>query len=308
MADQRTASNSQAKKTAKTGSTARTASAEATEKAEKTDSVALADSHTHLEFPQFDEDREQVFERAWAGGVRHLVAIGSASGPDRLRAGLEMAEGRDWVFPTIGIHPHEAGLATDDHFDELAHLAAHPQVIAVGEIGLDYHYDHSPRDVQQAVFRRQLELAEASRLPIIIHCREAWADCLRILDEQWKRTGLGGIFHCFSGSFEDALRGLDAGFYISFAGNLTFPKAVDLRDVAARIPRDRLLIETDCPFLAPVPQRGKRNEPAFVRFVAEQLAVIWGVSVPEAAAATTRNFLEFLGKAHSARPETADAM
>ena len=276
-----------------------------TDSAGTTDSIALADSHTHLEFAQFDEDREQVFERAWAGGVRHMVAIGSGSGPDRLRAGLEMAEGRDWVFPTIGIHPHEARLATPEHFDELARLASNPRVIAVGEIGLDYHYDHSPRDVQQAVFRRQLELAEANRLPIIIHCREAWPDCLRILDEQWKRTGLGGIFHCFSGSFEDAVRGMDAGFYISFAGNLTFPKAVELRDAAARIPRDRLLIETDCPFLAPVPKRGKRNEPAFVRFVAEQLAVIWSVSVSEAAAATTRNFLAFLNQALSDRPEAA---
>lgn len=276
-----------------------------TEPTGETDSIVLADSHTHLEFPQFDEDREQVFERAWAGGVRHLVAIGSASGPDRLRAGLEMAEGRDWVYPTIGIHPHEARLATDAHFDELGSLAAHPSVIAVGEIGLDYHYDHSPRDVQQAAFRRQLELAEANRLPVIIHCREAWPDTLQVLDEQWKRTGLGGIFHCFSGSFEDARRGLDAGFYVSFAGNLTFPKAAELRDVAARIPRDRLLIETDCPFLAPVPKRGKRNEPGFVRFVAEQLAVIWGVSVPETAAATTRNFLEFLAKVRSARPVTA---
>ena len=147
-----------------------------------------------------------------------------------------------------------------------------------------------------------MELAEANRLPIIIHCREAWPDCLRILDEQWKRTGLGGIFHCFSGSFEDAVRGMDAGFYISFAGNLTFPKAAELRDAAARIPRDRPLIETDCPFLAPVPKRGKRNEPAFVRFVAEQLAVIWSVSVAEAAAATTRNFLAFLNQALSARP------
>ncbi|MGH9786301.1 MAG: TatD family hydrolase [Terriglobia bacterium] len=287
-------------------SSERTEGTQHTESAEATEQIALADSHSHLEFPQFDEDRDQVFERAWAGGVRHLVAIGSGSGLERLRAGLEMAEGREWVFPTIGIHPHEARLATHDHFDELARLAKQPRVIAVGEIGLDYHYDHSPRDVQQAVFRRQLELAEASRLPIIIHCREAWPDCLRILDEQWKRTGLGGIFHCFSGSFEDALRGLDAGFYISFAGNLTFPKAVELRDAAARIPRDRLLIETDCPFLAPVPKRGKRNEPAFVRFVAEQLGAIWGVPVSEAAAATTRNFLAFLGKARSAQPGTAE--
>ena len=303
--------NSQAEKTAKTASTARTESAEKTaldertEKTEKADLVVLADSHTHLEFPQFDADREEVFERAWASGVRHLVAIGSGSGPDRLRAGLDMAAGRDWVFPTIGIHPHEARLAGEEHFAELARLAAHPRVIAVGEIGLDYHYDHSPRNVQQTVFRRQLELAEASRLPIIIHCREAWPDCLRILDEQWKRTALGGIFHCFSGSFEDARRGLDAGFSISFAGNLTFPKAAELRDVAARIPRDRLLIETDCPFLAPVPRRGKRNEPAFVRFVAEQLAAIWGVAVSEAAAATTRNFLNFVGQIRATGPATA---
>ena len=269
---------------------------ERTEGTERAEQVVLADSHTHLEFPQFDPDREQVFERAWSSGVRYLMAIGSGSGPDRLRAGLEMAEGKDCVFPTIGIHPHEARLATEEHFAELAQLAAHPRVVAVGEIGLDYHYDHSPRDVQQKVFRRQLELAEDHRLPVVIHCREAWPDCLRMLEEQWKRTGLGGIFHCFSGSFEDAQRGLDAGFYISFAGNLTFPKATDLREVAARVPRDRVLIETDCPFLAPQPQRGKRNEPAFVRSVAEQLGTIQGVSVSEAAAATTRNFLAFLGE------------
>ena len=280
----------------KTEKTEGTENSERTENSEKTERVVLADSHTHLEFPQFDPDREQVFERAWAGGVRYLIAIGSASGPDRLRAGLEMAKGRDWVFPTIGIHPHEARLATEEHFAELAQLAAHPQVVAVGEIGLDYHYDHSPRDVQQTVFRRQLELAEARRLPVVIHCREAWPDCLRILNEQWKRTGLGGIFHCFSGSFEDARQGLDAGSYISFAGNLTFPKATDLRAVAAQVPRDRVLIETDCPFLAPQTQRGKRNEPAFVRYVAEQLGTIYGVSVAEAAAVSTRNFLDFLGK------------
>ena len=267
-----------------------------TERTEGAEQVVLADSHTHLEFPQFDPDREQVFERAWSSGVRYLMAIGSGSGPDRLRAGLEMAEGKDCVFPTIGIHPHEARLATEEHFAELAQLAAHPRVVAVGEIGLDYHYDHSPRDVQQKVFRRQLELAEDHRLPVVIHCREAWPDCLRMLEEQWKRTGLGGIFHCFSGSFEEARRGLDAGFHISFAGNLTFPKATDLREVAARVPRDRVLIETDCPFLAPQPQRGKRNEPAFVRSVAEQLGTIQGVSVSEAAAATTRNFLAFLGE------------
>ncbi len=277
---------------------------ETTETTEDTEFAPLADSHTHLEFPQFDEDREQVFERAWVSGVRHLVAIGSGTGPHRLRAGLEMAEGRDWVYPTIGIHPHEARLATDSHFLELEQLAKDQRVIAVGEIGLDYHYDHSPREVQQTVFRRQLDLAAANRLPVVIHCREAWPDCLRILQEHWKSTGLGGIFHCFSGSFEDAQRGIDAGFYISFAGTLTFPKTASLRDVAARIPSDRLLIETDCPFLAPVPKRGKRNEPSFVQFVAEQLAHVRGVSRVEAAVQTTRNFWDFLGGVRRNRTPT----
>jgi TatD DNase family protein len=268
---------------------------------------ALADSHTHLEFPQFDEDREQVFERAWESGIRHIVAIGSGTGPHRLRAGLEMAEGRDWVYPTIGIHPHEARLAAQEHFAELERLAADPRVIAVGEIGLDYHYDHSPRDVQETVFRHQLELAQASRLPVIIHCREAWDDCLHILEERWKPTGLGGILHCFSGSFDDARRGIDSGFHVSFAGTLTFPKSVELRDAAARLPWDRILIETDCPFLAPVPKRGKRNEPAFVRYVAEQLALIRGVSAQEAGATTTRNFVTFLGKVRASRTPGAAA-
>lgn len=262
----------------------------------------FTDSHTHLEFPQFDADRDQVFERARASGIRYLLAIGSGSGPSRLRAGLEMAAGREGVFPTVGIHPHEARLATAEHFAELSELAADPRVVAVGEIGLDYHYDHSPRDVQQTVFLRQLELAEAKRLPLVIHCREAWDDCLRILEDRWKPTGRGGILHCFSGSYAEARRGLEAGFYISFAGNLTFPKAANLRAVALEIPRDRLLVETDCPFLTPAPHRGKRNEPSYVRLVVEQLGAILGLPASEVATFTTRNFLEFLGER---RPRTA---
>lgn len=254
----------------------------------------FADSHTHLEFPEFDADREQVFERALASGVQYMMAIGSGTGPHRLRAGVEMAEGRDWVFPTVGIHPHEARLSTEEHFAELAQLAADPRVVAMGEIGLDYHYDHSPREIQRAVFLRQLELAEEAGLPLVIHCREAWPDCLLILEQQWKRTGLEGILHCFSGSSQDAQRGMDCGFYISFAGNLTFPKATGLREVAAEIPRDRLLIETDCPFLAPVPRRGKRNEPSFVPFVAQQLASIQGLSTEEVGSYTAQNFLRFV--------------
>jgi TatD DNase family protein len=254
----------------------------------------LADSHAHLEFPDFDADREQVFERARANGVEYILAIGGASGPDHLRSGLGIAEGRERVWATAGVHPHEARLATEDHFGQLATLAAHPKIVAVGEIGLDYHYDHSPRETQRTVFIRQLEIAAAARLPVVIHCREAWDECLRILEEQWKRTALGGILHCFSGTAEDARRGMDMGFYVSFAGNLTFPKAQNLREVAVQIPRDRLLIETDSPFLAPVPQRGKRNEPAFVRHTAEQLAALLGLSAEEIGDVTTRNFLEFL--------------
>jgi len=260
----------------------------------------FADSHTHLEFPDFDADREKVFARTLESGVRYIMAIGSGTGPHHLRAGLEMAEGReDWVFPTIGIHPHEAQLATEEHFAQLDQLATNPSVVAVGEIGLDYHYDHSPRDVQRTVFLRQLELARRSGLPVVIHCREAWPDCLDILAQHWKGVGLGGILHCFSGSLEDARRGLDCGFYISFAGNLTFPKATALREVAAQIPRERLLIETDCPFLAPVPRRGKRNEPSFVPFVAQQLATIHSVSAEDMGHFTTRNFLKFLETARS---------
>lgn len=260
----------------------------------------FADSHAHLEFPDFDADRDQVFERARASDVRYILAIGGASGPNHLRSGLEIAEGRERVWATAGIHPHEARLATEEHFAELARLATHPRTVAVGEIGLDYHYDHSPREKQRSVFLRQLEIAEASRLPVVIHCREAWEDCLRILENHWRRAALGGILHCFSGTLEDARRGMDIGFYVSFAGNITFPKAANLREVAIKIPRDRLLIETDSPFLAPIPKRGKRNEPAFVRHVAEQLAALHSISAEELGDSTTRNFLEFLQRTQKA--------
>jgi TatD DNase family protein len=254
----------------------------------------FADSHTHLEVPDFDADRDQVFERTRASGVEYIVAIGSGTGPHRLRAGLEMAEGKDWVFPTIGIHPHEAKLATEEHFGELGRLAQEPRVVAMGEIGLDYHYDHSPREIQREVFLRQMDMAEDEKLPIIIHCREAWDDCLEILESRWKQTGLGGILHCFSGSDQDARRGLECGFYVSFAGNVTFPKAANLRETAAWIPNDRLLIETDCPFLTPVPHRGKRNEPSFVTLVAKQLAAVRNVALDTIADSTTQNLLLFL--------------
>jgi len=255
--------------------------------------MELIDSHAHLEFPHFDEDRAAVLERARQAGVVTLLAIGSGTGPDKLDAALPFAEAHDWIYATIGIHPHEARLATDEHFARLDELAKHARVIAWGEIGLDYHYDHSPREIQHRVFRRQLEQARAAKLPIVIHCREAWADCLEILEQEWRPAGLGGILHCFSGALEDARRGMEMGFLVSFAANVTYPKAQGLRDVAREIPLDRLLIETDSPFLAPQGRRGKRNEPAFVAEVAQTLSSVRNLSAGEIASATTANFRRF---------------
>ncbi|MCL4523277.1 MAG: TatD family hydrolase [Acidobacteria bacterium] len=269
--------------------------------------MELIDSHAHLEFAQFDADREEMLERARAAGVATLLAIGSGSGPSRLDAAIPFAETHDWIFATIGVHPHEAKLATDEHFARLDELARHPRVIAWGEIGLDYFYDHSPKDVQHAVFRRQLEQARAARLPIVIHCRDAWADCLAILGEAWRSSGLGGIMHCFTGSLEDARRSLEMGFVVSFAGNVTYPKAQNLRDVARELPLESLLIETDSPFLAPQGKRGKRNEPANVAEVARTLASVRNLAASEMASITSSNFRRFFKLSGEARPLNAIA-
>ena len=201
------------------------------------------------------------------------------------------------MYATIGIHPHEAKLAHESDFQELEQLAKRPKVIAVGEIGLDYFYDHSPRDVQQQVFLRQMELAKAAKLPIVIHCRpsegseNAWDDCLGLIEKHWAPSGLGGVLHCFTGSLAHARKALDMGFMISFAGNVTFPKAQNIRDAAKEVPLDRMLIETDSPFLAPVPNRGKRNEPAFVRETARQFGELRGISTEEVGLADQPEFL-----------------
>lgn len=257
------------------------------------------DSHAHLDMEQFDADREQTIARARDGGVEKIVAIGSGTGPGSLDCGVRIAEQHDFIFATIGIHPHEAKLATDADFQELEQLAKRPKVIAWGEIGLDYFYDHSPRKLQQQVFLRQMESARAAKLPIVIHCRpsndsnNAWEDCLNLMEQNWKTSGLGGILHCFTGPWICAKRALDLGFMISFAGNITFPKAQPIRDAAKEVPLDRMLIETDSPFLAPIPNRGKRNEPAFVREVARQLGEIRGLSTEEVGRQTASNFYSF---------------
>lgn len=232
----------------------------------------LVDSHAHLDGPEFDADRDAVIKRAQAAGLKYLMLIGGASGPETLGAALAIAEPHDWMYTAAGVHPHEAKEAEERHFETLRALAADPKMLAIGEIGLDYHYDRPPREAQKGVFIQQLELARELRLPIIIHCRDAWADLRAIAHDHWRSAGLGGILHCFTGEREDAFDLMDAGFFVSFAGNLTFPKAAALREVARAIPLDRLLTETDCPYLAPIPYRGKRNEPAYVRELTRALA------------------------------------
>jgi len=259
----------------------------------------FVDSHAHLDGKQFATDREQVISRARDAGVRNIVAIGNGDGPANFDCGIHLAEKYDFMYATIGIHPHEARLADQAAFDRMQQLARHPKIIAWGEIGLDYFYDHSPRETQQQVFAKQLELAAAAQLPIVIHCRSsndsdnAWQDCLRLIEEQWAPRGLGGILHCFTGNWAHAKRALDMGFMISFAGNVTFPKAQQIRDAAVQVPLDRMLIETDSPYLAPVPHRGKRNEPAFVRETARQLAELRSLSTEEVGERTSRNFYNF---------------
>jgi TatD DNase family protein len=259
----------------------------------------FVDSHAHLEGRQFHADREQVIARAKEAGVETIVAIGNGDGPGTMDCGIRLAAQYDFLYATIGIHPHEAKLATDPVFKELEQLAKGPKVIAWGEIGLDYFYDHSPREVQQRVFIRQMELARGVKLPIVIHCRpsnnseDAWEDCLRLIRQYWASGGLGGILHCFTGTWEIARRALEMEFMISFAGNVTFPKAEQIRDAARQVPMDRMLIETDSPYLAPVPYRGKRNEPAFVREIARQIGELRGLSTDEVGRQTTRNFHRF---------------
>ena len=259
----------------------------------------FVDSHAHLDGKQFDSDREQVVARAQEAGVRTMVAIGNGDGPPKLDAGIQLSEKYPFMYATIGIHPHEARLADDTAYETMERLARHPKVIAWGEIGLDYFYDHSPRETQKLVFTRQMELAAATKLPIIIHCRpsdgsdDAWEDCLGMIQSQWAAKGIGGILHCFTGSSPQAKRALDMGFMISFAGNLTFPKAQQIRDAAIEVPLDRMLIETDAPYLAPVPHRGKRNEPAFVKETARRLGELRGLSMEDVGEKTSRNFYNF---------------
>jgi TatD DNase family protein len=252
--------------------------------------MKLIDSHCHIDSPQFDADREAVIDRALAAGVECMLAIGSGDGPPDLEVGIRLADKYPAFLASIGVHPHDASKATPETYNRLEALTKHPKVVAIGEIGLDYHYDHSPRNVQRDVFIEHMRLARDARKPIIIHTREAWNDTFALLREHWAPTKLGGIIHCFSEGPKEAEQVVSIGFHISFGGIVTFPKALALQEAAKAVPEDRILIETDAPFLAPVPHRGKRNEPSFVAETAKKLAQLRGVTAEQIAQTTANNF------------------
>ncbi len=252
----------------------------------------MIDSHCHLDSKEFDTDRDEVIARALEAGVKKMVAIGTGDGPPDLEAGIRVAEKYPCFYATVGIHPHDASKADAASFQTLAKLAKHPKVVAIGEIGLDYHYDFSPREVQKSVFVEQMRIASDAGKPIVIHTREAWDDTIALIREHWRG---GGIMHCFSGGPEEARQALGLGFHLSFGGIVTFPKATNIQEAAKIAPADRILIETDAPYLAPVPKRGKRNEPAFIVETAKKLAALRGESFESIVQTTTANFNRLCG-------------
>ncbi|MED3762083.1 TatD family hydrolase [Peribacillus frigoritolerans] len=252
----------------------------------------LFDTHVHVNAEQFNEDLEDVIERAKEAGVDNMVVVGFDR-PTIIRA-MELIETYDFMYAAVGWHPVDAIDMTEDDLQWIEELSNHPKVVAIGEMGLDYHWDKSPKDVQMEVFRKQIRLAKKVGLPIIIHNREATADIVNILKEE-EASRVGGIMHCFSGSAETALECINMNFYISLGGPVTFKNAKKPKEVVAAVPLDRLLIETDCPYLAPHPYRGKRNEPSYVKLVAEQIAEIKQLTIEEVSQATTENAKKLFG-------------
>src|SRR5918997_3878512 len=255
------------------------------------------DSHAHIDGEEFDADRDEVVARARAAGVAAILNVGTGEPHSgSLERAVRVAEEYENVYAAAGVHPHDARLFDDAVGERLRRLlAGSPRAVAWGEIGLDYHYDHSPRDVQREVFRQQLRLAREAGLPVIIHSREADEDTVEILAREWAGAERGGVMHCFGGGRWMAERALELGFYVSFAGNVTFKKAEPLREVARFVPPDRLLVETDCPYLAPVPHRGRRNEPAYAADTARFLAELRGTTAEELGRATSDNFARLFG-------------
>jgi TatD DNase family protein len=254
----------------------------------------LVDSHCHLDFPDFEGDVSGVRVRAHEAGVGLMLSISTSL--KTFPAIRAIAEKFDDVYCSVGVHPHEAEKEPNTTTNQLVEMSKHPVVVGIGETGLDYFYEHSPRDVQQRVFRAHIAAARATQLPLIVHTRDADEDTLSILEEEMEEGAFPGLIHCFSAGRDLALRAVNMGLFISFSGILTFKKAQEIRDIAAEVPQDRLLVETDAPFLAPMPHRGKRNEPAFVAHTAACLAEVCGLDPDALAALTTQNFLRLFNK------------
>lgn len=261
----------------------------------------LVDSHCHLDFPDFAEERDAVIARAHAAGVKLMVSISTRV--RKFPQVLAIAEHYDSVYCSVGTHPHNAHEELDITADELKRLAANPKVVAIGECGLDYFYDKSPREAQAEGLRTHIEAARRTQLPLVIHSRDADDDMIAILSAEMEKGAFPAVLHCFSSGPELARRGVELGLYVSFSGILTFKRSDEIRAIAASVPRDRLLVETDSPYLAPQPRRGQRNEPAYTAFTNETLAEVHGVSPEEMARQTTENFFRLFSKVP--RPEAA---
>jgi TatD DNase family protein len=250
--------------------------------------MTLFDSHAHVDGPEFDPDRAEVLARGRAAGVQRMIVIGAVGDPSSAERSVALAESDPDIWATVATHPHDVAKMTDDWWAVHERLAPHPRVVAIGETGLDYYYDHSPREVQQVAFARVIELAHKVGKPVVCHIRDAHDDARAILVEG--RAGeLGCVIHCFTGTPDDAAAYAKLGYYVSFSGIVTYKTAQPLRDAVPLVPRDRLLIETDCPYLAPIPKRGKRNEPSFMVHTAEVVARCAGMSYEDLAAQTVVN-------------------
>lgn len=263
----------------------------------------LIDSHCHLDFPDFGDELDDVVARAGRAGISHMVTI--STHVTKFPQVKAVAERFDNIFCTVGIHPHQAVSEPEVTVDELTEMSNHPKVVGIGETGLDFFYEHSPRDIQERQFRTHIDVARNTGLPLIVHTRDADVDTIRILEEEHAKGPFPGLIHCFSASQELAERMVAIGFYISFSGIVTFKRADELRVVAATVPEDRVLVETDSPFLAPVPRRGKRNEPAFTAFTAAKVAEVRGISPSELAILTTGNFRRLFTKASALMDQQA---
>lgn len=252
--------------------------------------VKLFDTHVHLNAEQFKDDYEEVIQRAHETGVQYMVVVGFDD--ETIPLAIQIAEQYEHIYAAVGWHPVSAIDFKNEHLDMLKQLSSHPKVVAIGEMGLDYYWDTSPKDIQEVVFKKQIRLAKEVNLPIIIHNRDATADVIRILEEE-NAQDIGGVMHCFNGSVAEMNRCLDLNFHISFAGPVTFKNAKALKEVVKVAPLNRIFIETDAPYLAPHPYRGKRNEPALVKLVAEEIASLKGLSYEEVVEQTTKNARQF---------------